>query len=449
MTTDHFRSLFLRQVRAILSSTPSRETLRQLLAMADPEVTDEDLDNEAIRTRVLKELRKRVHPDKHPNDDTATGIFQDVPPFYEACCGRLHVPVGATSQNAQTPLRSSSSVNQKETKMAQTTTANDGSSSTTTWSEVSFPSEFTVTDTWPFMPLCHPVAPQAGMLFENNNNDNDSALELLLAYQCINARGAVAHRARPGLFFGWNKVAAEPHGTTAEQLWQKKFRGARRFGEDGNNSSATSTTTIANQIKEELMSRGPVVSVSFVLSPVLKQHNGSAIGEAFFWQHRMNQTHAVMIVGWKLTAFGEVWLVYPPRVSGGIAKHKSVSDILIPIAFGQFGIDTLCLAPASDLLDKVWQPGPFLDLNLSKWPDKWMGWKKCDVHLTSNELQRLSECLGTGFVAAATSGRKEPLRFVLRDEKKLAHSRAFCLKDVQWNPVKKLWKITIIRQGTD
>lgn len=454
MASDPFRSFFLRQVRTILSTAPSRESLRQLLASADPDVTDEDLDDETIRTRVLKELRKRVHPDKHPNDDTATGIFQDVPPFYEACCRRLHLPVGASSsQNTQPPLRRRSSASESETTIPQTTTTNGSRRSSSTSRGVSLPSEFTVTDKWPYIPLCHPGAPQASILFANSSNDNDnddnaSVLELLLAYQCINARGAVAHRAKPGLFFGWSKVTAEPNGTTAEQLWQKKFRGACRFGEDINN---TSTSTIANEIKEELMTRGPVVSVSFVLSPVLKQHGGAAVADAFFWQQRMNQTHAVMIVGWKLTAFGEVWLVHPPRASAAIAKHKSISDILIPIAFGQFGIDTLCLAPASDLLDKAWQPGPFLDLNLSKWPDKWMDWKKCDVHLTANELQRLSECLGTGFVAAATatSGRKAPMRFVLRDEKKLAHSRAFCLRDVQWNPEKKMWKITIMRQSTD
>ncbi|KAI2493678.1 hypothetical protein MHU86_20857 [Fragilaria crotonensis] len=334
MASDPFRSFFLRQVRTILSTAPSRESLRQLLASADPDVTDEDLDDETIRTRVLKELRKRVHPDKHPNDDTATGIFQDVPPFYEACCRRLHLPVGASSsQNTQPPLRRRSGAS---------------------------------CQTWSILWL----------------EQGDSRA------QWYNGRTIVA----------------------------EEISGACRFGEDINN---TSTSTIANEIKEELMTRGPVVSVSFVLSPVLKQHGGAAVADAFFWQQRMNQTHAVMIVGWKLTAFGEVWLVHPPRASAAIAKHKSISDILIPIAFGQFGIDTLCLAPASDLLDKAWQPGPFLDLNLSKWPDKWMDWKKCDVHLTANELQRLSECLGTGFVAppTATSGRKAPMRFVLRDER--------------------------------
>ncbi|KAI2492086.1 hypothetical protein MHU86_22483 [Fragilaria crotonensis] len=226
-----FRSFFLRQVRTILSTAPSRESLRQLLASADPDVTDEDLDDETIRTRVLKELRKRVHPDKHPNDDTATGIFQDVPPFYEACCRRLHLPVGASSsQNTQPPLRRRSSASESETTIPQTTTTNGSRRSSSTSRGVSLPSEFTVTDKWPYIPLCHPGAPQASILFANSSNDNDnddnaSVLELLLAYQCINARGAVAHRAKPGLFFGWSKVTAEPNGTTAEQLWQKKFRG--------------------------------------------------------------------------------------------------------------------------------------------------------------------------------------------------------------------------------
>lgn len=467
MAADPFRSLFLRQVRTILSGDPNRDSLRLLLATAAPEVTDADLDDETTRNRIFKELRTRVHPDKHPNDDTATSIFQDVPPFYEACCRRLSAstsakpqPSKSTSSTTSTsaPPRRASMSKEKETTIPQPPAAQTSSTSktsfrpastTTSRQRVSLPAEFKVVDKWPFLSCTHPIAPKASVLFANTdaaNSDSNSGtynkatLELLVAYQCINARGAVAHGAKPGLLFGYSKVTAEPRGTTAEQLLETKFRGVCRLD-------------TPDTIKEELMSRGPVVSVSFVLSQVLKQHGGgtgSAIADSLYWQQRMNQTHAVMIVGWKLTAFGEVWLVHPPILSDSM-KNKSPFDCLIPIAFGQFGIDTLCLAPASDLLDKAWQPGPFLDLNLSKWPGVWMSWKKCDVHLTANELQRLSECLASGFVSAATGmpGRKGPSRFVLRDEKKLAHSRAFCLKDVQWNPDKKMWKITVMRHATD
>ena len=427
MATDPFRSLFLRQIRVVLSDQPSRESLRQLLTIVSPELADEDLDDEITRTKLFRELRARVHPDKHPNDESATSIFQDIQPFYDSCCSRMSV-------TTETPRRNSASAQDSIPKpttsaMGNTTYSHFTSSS----SPHTHPTDFVVTNTWPFMSFHHPVAPNAKSIFENSTNSH--VLEILMAYRCINSRGAVAHGAKPALFFGWSKVLAEKEGTTAQQFFHTKYRGARQL-------------ETVDTIKEELQRRGPVVSVSFVLSPAFAKSTKNA--DAFYMQ-RIHQTHALLIVGWKLTAFGEVWLVYPPDPSGA-PKNRSVTDMLIPIAVGQYHIDTLCLAPESALLDKAWQEGPFLDLNLSQWPDKWMSWKKCDVHLTSNELQRLSECLGVGFVAAATSspmaGRPEPARFVLRDEKKLAHSRAYRLKDVQWNPVKKMWKISIILQST-
>jgi hypothetical protein len=429
--TDPFRALFLRQVRTILAGDANRDSLFQLLTIVAPELTDKDLDDSQKRTKAYKELRLRVHPDKHANDETATSVFQDVPSFYELCCRRLHVRSKSTNSKRTTKTtttfkRSESGPVKVVPTQQQSTTTNRDTSTQQTPSiprKSPFPTNFQVTDTWPFLSFSHPIVPNAKVLSENVN-----LMELFLAYQCINSRGAVAHRAKPGLFFGWSKVQKDAQTfRSAEEFFSAKYRGARRLeGPDA--------------IKVELMSRGPVISTSFLLSQSFM--NTSEFSSSFY-KSLIHHIHPLMIVGWKLTSFGEVWLVYPSCKTSTITND----DYLIPIAIGQFGIDSLCLAPESDLQEKVWQSGPYLDLNLSKWPEEWMSWKKCDIHLTSNELEKLSECLGTGFVVASSG--MEATRFVVRDEAKFAHSRAYCVKDVQWNTLKKMWKVSVILHTSD
>jgi hypothetical protein len=451
--TDPFRALFLRQVRTILAGDANRDSLFQLLSIVAPELSDGDLEDASKRTRAYKELRLRVHPDKHPNDETATSVFQDLPTFYNLCCRRLHVRSkisnipGTTATSTTTPrttnlFKKSESFSGKATtgptqqpapapapapsqqqQQQQQSTTSSTPQTPSIPRKSPYPTNFQVTDTWPFLSFSHPIAPNVKILSESI-----ALLELFLAYQCINSRGAVAHRAKPGLYFGWSKVQKDAQSfRTIEEFFSAKYRGARRLeGPDA--------------IKVELMSRGPVISTSFLLSQSFM--NSSEFSSLFF-KNLIHHFHPLLIVGWKLTSFGEVWLVYPPRKTA----PTSMDENLIPIAIGQFGIDTLCLAPESDLQEKVWQSGPYLDLNLSKWPEEWMTWRKCDIHLTSIELEKLSECLGTGFVAASSS--MESTRFVVRDEAKYAHSRAYCLKDVQWNPVKKMWKVSVILHTND
>jgi hypothetical protein len=385
MTADPFAALFLRQIRTIISDKPSREVLYQLLRSVSPELTEEDIDVPSTRNKSFKELRLRIHPDKHQGDDSATSLFQDVPPFYEACCRRLNVPNKKKKPVPKAP----------PTKAPST-----------------FPPEFNVTDKWSFVSWNHPITPNREALSNHKNS-----LDILTAYLCINARGAVAHGARPGLFFSWKKVVQDVGKyASAEQLFHEKYKGARRLEE-------------VNAIKEELTTRGPVISTSFVLSE--RFANSTEFQQSFYMQ-RINQNHPLLIVGWKLTAFGEVWLVHPPAAG---SKQKQE---LIPVAFGQFGIDDLCLAPEADLQDKAWQPGPYLDLNVSRWPPQWMTWKKIDLHLSSYELQSLFACFNSGFIDA----KEKQTRFVIRDKTKIAHSRACNVNDVGWDETKKKWKVS-------
>jgi hypothetical protein len=385
---DPFRALFLRQVRHIVTSKPGKEALYQLLRTVSPELTEEDVSNLCKRSKAFKELNLRIQPD-NPDDNSVIELFRKVQKFYDACCRRLGVP-----SNKKKPVLKAAPPTKVPT------------------SESTFPIEFNVTDKWSFVSCNHPITPNREALSAHNNS-----LDILTAYLCINARGAVAHGAKPGVLFSWNIVEKNvAKYATAEQLFSEKFKGARRL--EG-----------VNAIKEELTTRGPVVSTSFLMSQNFA--NTTTFSQAFDMQS-INQKLPLLIVGWKLTAFGEVWLVHPPA-----AGSKQTQE-LIPVAMGQFGIDDMCLAPESNLEDIAWQSGPFLDLNVSSWPPEWRSWKKIDIHLSSSELESLFTCFNSGFVDA----KEKKTRFVIRDKNKIAHSRACNVNDVCWDETKKKWKVS-------
>ena len=207
------------------------------------------------------------------------------------------------------------------------------------------------------------------------------------------------------------------------------------------------------EIKEEIMMRGPVVSCDFVLKEEFVRagavmageerdsgNSNSAARETEKWMGMMKQfvgkKHPVLIIGWKLTQFGEVWLVQLQHFC------KKGNNGRMQVAFGQFGIDTECIAPSNSLENIAWQDGPYLDLDLERTPE----WKKVKglmrVSITNDELQVLGEILGDGglgFVAA----EKQKIRFTLRDKNMKSHSRSCCLRDIMWGKEKMKWRLTV------
>jgi hypothetical protein len=379
-TMDPYRALFLRQVRSIINSKPSPEALDKLLITVSPELTEDDTLNGALkRKRAFKELQLRIHPDKHPDDkESATELFQGVQDFHNKCSAVIGSP-------------------KKKKKTCSPT------------SVISFPTEFKVTDTWGFLAATknQPTAPSRESITEGENT-----LEMLLAYRCLNARGAIAYGAPTECTFGWDVVAKKSKlHKGAEALFRRHYKGARKL--EG-----------VAEIKEELTTRGPVVSTSFVLSAGFAKSTESS--QSFFME-KIDHVHPLLIVGWKLTACGEVWLVSPPQSDGD----------LIPVATGQFGIDDLCVAPESDLTEVEWQKGPHFDLDLSKWPMEWTSWANVQFCVDSSKLEKLNQCFKGGFVAA----KEQRMRFVIRDKTNRSNSRAVCLTEVEWDEEKKMWDI--------
>ena len=371
---DPFRAHFLRHVRHIITNEPGKEALHNLLGFISPELTEQDVADFCKRNKAFKELKLRIHPDKHPNDNSVTALFQDVQKFFDACCRILEKKKKPASKRSVT----------------------------------SFPTEFKVYDKWPFMNFSHPVVPNREALAAKKNT-----LNIFMAYRCINARAAIAHGAQPSLIFDWQQVLDTVGlGFTTEKLFSEKYKGAKRL--EG-----------VDDIKEELTTRGPVVSTSFVLSQSFA--NTTEFAHSFSME-RIKKNHPLLIVGWKLTAFGEVWLVLLPY-----------NDSIASVAFGQFGIDDMCLAPESKLENMPCQSGPFLDLDMSGYPKDWRTWSDIELYLSSSELESLSTSVNAGFVAA----KEKKTRFVICDKNKLAHSRACNVKDIQWKETKKKWLVSI------
>lgn len=146
--------------------------------------------------------------------------------------------------------------------------------------------------------------------------------------QCINARGAIAHGQKTENIFTAENMSQHTDVTAALDC-----RGGTKY------------LTSATEIKKELMENGPVVSTSFVPSKAV-------VSGAGLLRSRVNKQHELLLIGWTLAAYGEMWLAMP--------LDRQLEPIRI--AFGQFGIDEMVMAPKNSFENVPWQSGPYLDL---------------------------------------------------------------------------------------
>jgi hypothetical protein len=78
-----FRQHFLSTIERIIQQDPSSSSLLALLRPVVPDLTLEQLSDITYRNKALKQLKLRIHPDKHLDDlNQATKIFQDIQEFY-------------------------------------------------------------------------------------------------------------------------------------------------------------------------------------------------------------------------------------------------------------------------------------------------------------------------------------------------------------------------------
>jgi hypothetical protein len=134
-------------------------------------------------------------------------------------------------------------------------------------------------------------------------------------------------------------------------------------------------------IKEELMEHGPVVSTSFVPGRTFV----SAVGcqPASLVVSATEKKHELLIVGWVRKGYVPCWLAICPSDGAHSRPMK--------IAMGNFGIDSLCVAPIRTFQDTVWQSGPYFDV--AHLPEGWMQLPSLTVHTNVSDLKMLEESL--------------------------------------------------------
>lgn len=121
VTADPFRRLILDTVAVAISKPPSASALIELLRIASPNasLTESDVTSQdsTKRDKLFKTLKLRIHPDKHPGDESerVTELYQNVGTFYDKCvaAGRTSTARASTNSGTRTdttsPYRSSTS----------------------------------------------------------------------------------------------------------------------------------------------------------------------------------------------------------------------------------------------------------------------------------------------------------------------------------------------------
>jgi len=261
-----------------------------------------------------------------------------------------------------------------------------------------FPDEFRVDYKWPQL---------NDVPHSNIDVTHEEHLSRVMSCRCINARGAIAHGKRPGLMY----EAGDVSQNSVEEIFDAFGEGYKKL-------------LNIRDIKNELINNGPLVSTSFVLSKTFANRTEY---EKSFLMSQLDSCHPLLIIGWKCTEFGEVW----------ICNHLDGSKDHI-IAFGHFCIDETCIAPIDNFLNTPWQTGPYFDHDFSRVTEDWREWPNLKMYLKSSDLERLATCFEPGFVNAVAS----EAHFELCDKHAKAHSRTCCLKEVGWDAERSKWRVT-------
>ena len=405
--SDPFRQYFLESVQTTLRQEANQEAILALLKFVTPSLTIDKMlaMSTKDRSKMMKVLKTRIHPDKHPNEPSVTQLFQNVQVFYDECITNI--------SNDSSSRKTDSKASKRRRKR---------SYSGQLAMNKSYPQSFSCSDKWSYM--------KANVMSEATSENTKSKdpspsqftppsekiLPAYQAYKCIHARGAIAH-GRPITKY-----------ITLEQLEEIQNQSEKNdsvydifdiFG-------GTKEFDTIGSIKDELMNCGPVVSASFRLLDAYLER--LSVRENAFVKVASGGTHELLIVGWCLTPYGEAWQVQP--IMDGMKEGSQ----LLEIGFGQFDIDELVLAPDNSLEHISWQPGPYFDYDFSD-VENWREWKEMDLPIAENELKTLAKCFKRGLMSGDN--------FVLRDETRKAHSGAYKVNNFRWEDETKEWFIQV------
>lgn len=419
--------------KLLLHQRPCRESLFALLQLCHPDLEPSSVEAPVAREKAFRAVKARLHPDKHPAlaKTRVTRLFQNVQTFYMDCC---HALADEERTRRSTPLytraasytRSStnSSTCSRPSYTRRSTFSEGTGPRTESPNSVLTPLELNVSSKWSFLKQMPRETPFQAV--------STSELHHRLAYACLNQRGAIVHGQAIDCTYQVpvNFVETGPICSIAD-VW--KQAGLL-------DPSHCTTCTSVEQIKQEIAQHGPVVSVSFCLDEQFYQLSSRHAGN--FSERHVGQLHPLLLVGWTMTATGEVWLV------------QALRGPTFSVGMGQFQIDACCLAPSPALLQqKCWQaPGPYwdvadLELKCSDWKDHFTSTRSCPLEmidilpLTSSDIEALADLWNVGLNAVVLERRT----FVLRDKVKMAHSRRVLLRDMARVPYGDgmVWKVTL------
>lgn len=226
-------------------------------------------------------------------------------------------------------------------------------------------------------------------------------LEADVAFQCINARGAIVHGRGPSVVYN---AEGDDRTNTVHKTFEKY----------GGISSLTSIECI----KDELMKRGPVVSTLFRLSQSFLRSDTSR--SRHFDEKLKDKVHPVLIVGWANTAIGEAWKIISTTARKTTHVHQ--------VAFGQLNIDEDCIAPKRTFQSWTWQEGPYFEAEIDNNGSKWLVEDKFNFVISSEQLCELSTAVGGDLIQAAN----ERKMFTFKNMQKPAQSRSCYLQKVSF-----------------
>ena len=393
---------------AKLQLEPCRATLLALLRIADPEISSDQLDDKHCRNSALSALKVIIEEGSSESDKAVASrrlghrFWQHPEEYFEKAC---------QTPTLQTTASSPSSEQEPQQKKARTSSTVSPESSRP---KKSFPKNYHVQEQWPYLfTVNQPEAPPGTQL-------DHASVSKAIGFKCINEYGAIAHEKDIEIWYDIEHVMESGHeGICSASELLDSFGGHAKV--DG-----------IDEIKEHLMTKGPVISMSFRLTQEFYDHCKHS---SCFEESLIGSKHPVLVVGWKSKPYGELLLIRSIR-----------GDSDIPLVGSQFSVEDEVVVPRSDFSNHTWQnDSTVYKCDFGSDDDRsWLhdpvftkvfpasGSSKSDI------LPMLLDILDCTLLEALSS--RKP--FVLMDFEKHAWSRTVFLKDVAWNKHGHHWEVT-------
>ena len=471
--------------KLLVSQPPSRKSLQKLLILANPNTQQTShsihtlINNPVAREKAFRQLKAKLHPDKHPRDaERVTKLFQNAQQYYMDCCHAMAVDGWRENDNEdysegrrysnQTYKTNASSANNNKTASSKYDASkyashNHRQNNTPSPHSIIPPDNFDIFVKWPILKqMTYRETPYQSSI-------STSRLSYSLAYACLNLRGAICHKQAidctyqvPATLVNDSMLETHDSPQTIADVWQ----------EAGFPASELITVNSIPAIKEQITRYGPVISTSFCLEASYyhshqyqhgpERHTTKSGNRAgYFSERHVGQTHPLLLIGWTMSTQGPAWLV------------QALRGPTFSVGMGQFEIERACIAPPPSLLSrKAWQYIP-LDSPVWNVPDiasKCPAWQDVfedsrntsssssatlslfDVTpLSSADIEALGDVWTDGVGLHSMISERRAL--VLRDATKLAQSRRVIVRDVARVPVAtgsssdkapaRTWKVTL------